>query len=135
MTHLVCAVFLVTSLFACSKHSEPPPPSPSPSTAPAPTAAPSPAEEASSTFKTVCAACHGVDGKGDGIAAASLNPKPRNYTDKAWQQSVTDEHIRDIILKGGQAMGKSPMMPAQPQLASKPEVVNELVKIVRSFGA
>jgi hypothetical protein len=26
-----------------------------------------------------CAPCHGLDGKGDGPAAASLNPKPRDY--------------------------------------------------------
>jgi caa(3)-type oxidase subunit IV len=27
-----------------------------------------------------CAGCHGPDGKGDGAAAASLTPKPRNFT-------------------------------------------------------
>ncbi len=31
-------------------------------------------------FKMDCAPCHGVDGKGDGPAAASLNPKPRDYS-------------------------------------------------------
>ncbi len=36
-----------------------------------------------SLFTTNCIACHGVNGKGDGPAAASLNPKPRNFTSKA----------------------------------------------------
>lgn len=102
-------------------------------TAPAAAAKP-PAEEAKQLFDTVCAACHGKGGKGDGPAAANLNPKPRDYTSAEWQQSVTDEEIATIIVKGGQGVGKSPLMPPQPQLANKPEVVNELVKLIRSFG-
>ncbi len=85
-------------------------------------------------FKTVCATCHGESGMGNGPAAASLNPKPRNYTDKTWQASVTDDQIKNTILMGGAAVGKSPAMPAQPQLREKPEVVTELVRIVRAFG-
>ena len=95
---------------------------------------PSPAVEARQMFKTVCSTCHGADGRGDGPGAAALNPKPRDYTDKKWQASVTDQHIKDTILKGGAAMGLSPAMPAQPQLKSKPEVVDQLVRIIRTFG-
>ncbi|HSN26256.1 MAG TPA: c-type cytochrome [Kofleriaceae bacterium] len=91
-------------------------------------------QEAQQTFDTVCSVCHGKDGRGDGPGAAALNPKPRNYTDKAWQKSVSDEQIKNTILMGGAAVGKSPAMPAQPQLREKPEVVAGLVKIVRGFG-
>jgi len=90
--------------------------------------------EARRTFQSICATCHGPDGKGNGQAAAALNPKPRNYTDKVWQASVTDDDIKKIILNGGAAVGKSPVMPAQVQLRDKPEVVDELVKIIRAFG-
>ena len=31
-------------------------------------------------FAANCVACHGADGKGDGIAAGALVPKPRNFT-------------------------------------------------------
>src|SRR5438477_12657114 len=31
-----------------------------------------------------CVLCHGPNGKGDGPAAAGLNPKPRNHTDGAY---------------------------------------------------
>lgn len=31
-------------------------------------------------FQTTCASCHGTEGKGDGVAGATLNPKPRNFT-------------------------------------------------------
>jgi hypothetical protein len=75
-----------------------------------------------------------VDGKGNGPAAITLNPKPRNYTDPAWQKSVTDDHIREIIVKGGAALGKSPNMLANPDLGDKPAVVDALVRKVRSFA-
>lgn len=97
-------------------------------------AAPSPTEEARTLFKTVCSTCHGEDGTGNGTAAAALNPKPQNYNDKAWQAKVTDDEIKKAILQGGAAVGRSPAMPAQTQLKDKPEVVEALVRIVRSFG-
>ena len=92
------------------------------------------AAEAKQLFFTVCAQCHGHDGTGMGPAAESLNPKPRNYTDAAWQKTVSDDDIKKIILEGGQAIGKSAMMPANPNLVERPEVVSELVKIIRGFG-
>ncbi|NVB82559.1 MAG: c-type cytochrome [Kofleriaceae bacterium] len=91
-------------------------------------------QEARQTFQTLCVTCHGESGRGDGIAAKNLDPKPRNYTDKAWQASVTDDQIKEIIVKGGAGVGKSPVMPASPQFEHKPGVLNELVRIVRSFG-
>jgi mono/diheme cytochrome c family protein len=121
------AIFTV-AVTACSDKRPAPAPEPAPATSAA-------AQEAHDLFNTLCSTCHGTSGKGDGVAAASLQVKPRNYTDKAWQASVTDDQIKQVILGGGPAAGKSPLMPAQPQLAGKPEVVNELVKIVRSFGS
>ena len=127
-------------LAACGKNNEPPPPSSGSPTA-QPESAPQhakggmePAAQAKAMFDTVCATCHGADGTGNGPAAASLNPKPRNYTDPAWQASVTDEDIKKTILLGGQGVGKSPMMPGQPQLREEPAVLDELVKIIRGFG-
>jgi len=134
--------FVVTCSFACSEKKSSPTPetTTTPATEPATgTTATAPAaggaaEEARSMFTTLCSTCHGTSGTGDGPAAANLDPKPRNYTDKAWQASVTDEQLKQIILGGGASVGKSAMMPASPQLQDKPEVVAELVKIVRSFG-
>jgi uncharacterized membrane protein len=92
-----------------------------------------PAELAKQQFATVCSACHGERGAGDGVAASALPVKPRNFTETAWQTTVTDEHLKTIILKGGLAVGKSPLMPPNPTLEDKPEVVAELVKLVRGF--
>ena len=91
----------------------------------------SPGEEAHVLFDQVCATCHGKNGDGQG--QVELPQKPRDYTNAEWQAKVTDDEIKKIILEGGQAVGKSNLMPAQAQLKDKPEVVAELVKIIRGF--
>jgi uncharacterized membrane protein len=103
-----------------------------PAPAPAATAGEDPAisPEVRSFFLARCATCHGATGKGDGVA---LVPKPRDYTDHAWQAAITDEQLRKVILEGGAAVGKSPLMPANPDLADKRELLDGLVRLVRSF--
>jgi len=136
MRSLLITIALVS---ACGKNSEPPPPtSGSPNAKPEsgpshprPGAEPS---QAQATFNTICVMCHGPDGTGNGPAASTLNPKPRNYTDPAWQASVTDTQLKEIIVKGGAAVGKSPAMPGNPNLQDHPEVVDGLVQIIRGFG-
>jgi len=91
-------------------------------------------KEAKEIFSTRCSTCHGAGGKGDGAAAAALNPKPRDLTSAEWQKGATDEHIRKIIVGGGAAVGKSPMMPPNADLESKPDVVRALTKLVRDLG-
>ena len=81
-----------------------------------------------------CSLCHGASGKGDGPAAGSLNPKPRDMSDQKWQGSVDDARIETVILKGGPALKLSPMMAANPDLESKPDVVRALRAKVRSLG-
>ncbi len=103
-----------------------------PKTPPGPSAAA--VAEANQIFATRCTPCHGATGHGDGQASATLNPHPRNFTDKTWQASVTDEHIQKIVQYGGAAVGKSPNMPANPDLQSKPDVVAALAQKVRGFG-
>ncbi len=133
------AALLALGATACDKKSSAAPSgagSPAAPTATAP-AAPSggaPSADAQKIFNDRCAVCHGTSGKGDGPGAVALNPKPRNYSDKAWQASVTDEQIRKTIVYGGAAVGKSPIMPSSPDLDGKTETVDGLLKIVRGFG-
>jgi cytochrome c553 len=134
-TMSLVVVSILALAAGCGKKSESPQPAPTTTEETTPAApAVAASEEAQTTFKTVCATCHGESGLGNGPGATALNPKPRNYTDKAWQASVTDDQIKQTILMGGAAVGKSPMMPAQPQLKEKPEVVAGLVQIIRTFG-
>src|SRR5688572_8815893 len=110
---IACVVVALGLATGCGKGDKPPPPtSGSPNAkpetgppdnaaapsaaapAPAPAvAAGTPAEEAASMFRTVCATCHGPEGRGNGPAASNMNPKPRDYTDAAWQASVNDEEL------------------------------------------
>jgi hypothetical protein len=84
-------------------------------------------------FENRCAICHGLDGKGRGPAAMSLNPPPRDWTDRDWQASVTDADLELVIREGGAALRLSPAMPASEH-AGRPGVVKALVAIVRAFG-
>jgi len=139
---LLALATVASVVTACSdsKPAEPtttaPAPVAAPVAAPAPAPAPvavDPVAEANTIFSTRCAACHGADGKGDGVAAASLNPKPRAYSDQDWQKSVDDSHIAKVIVEGGPAVGKSPLMTANPDLKDKPAVVAALVAKIRSY--
>jgi hypothetical protein len=84
-------------------------------------------------FATRCTTCHGPQGLGDGPGAVALNPKPRNFQDPAWQASVDDAYLAKIVLYGGAAVGRSPMMPGNPDLTGKPAVVAALVEHVRAL--
>jgi mono/diheme cytochrome c family protein len=87
--------------------------------------------QARGVFTSRCSTCHGADGKGDGPAAAGMNPRPRDLGDAAWQASVTDEYLEKIIREGGTAVGKSPLMPANPDLTAP--VVAAMREHVRSL--
>lgn len=67
-------------------------------------------------YATTCTPCHGTGGKGDGPAAAALNPKPADHTSKEVIGARTDAKLAEIIKMGGGVVGK-PTMPAAPQLS------------------
>ena len=122
--------------FACSQSESAPAPAPPPA---APSAAPAGDDvaaraEAEKIFSERCVTCHGANGGGDGPASSGLVPKPRNFQDAAWQTSVSDEYIEQIVQYGGAAVGKSPAMPANPDLMSKPAVVAALRAHVRTLA-
>ena len=127
-----CGVLLFAA--ACGKNEPAAAPAAAPAEQAAPQAAAAPKQSAQDVYATRCVPCHGAKGSGDGPAAAALNPKPRNYTDAAWQAAVTDDQLKKTILYGGAAVGKSAVMPSQPDLESQPEVLDGLVKIIRGFG-
>jgi mono/diheme cytochrome c family protein len=93
--------------------------------------APSITQASREAFQKQCSTCHGEKGDGNGPMAMALKPPARNWTDRAWQESTSDDEIRDAIVKGGRGVGKSGMMPAYDLPA---EVVDELVRLIRSFA-
>ena len=83
------------------------------------------------TYHTTCAPCHGESGKGDGPAAIALNPKPRDHSNGAYMDKLSNDHIFKVITQGGAAFGY-PTMPAQPTL--KDDTVKNVIAFVRSLS-
>jgi mono/diheme cytochrome c family protein len=52
-------------------------------------------------FKTKCARCHGLDGRGGGEEAAEQAVSPADFTDAAFMKSRTDGQFYYQILMGG----------------------------------
>lgn len=80
-----------------------------------------------------CVSCHGENGKGDGAAAAALDPKPANFTNKAFMAGLKDQQIFDAIKNGGASVGKSPLMPPFGSSLND-ENIHDVVAFLRSLG-
>ncbi len=92
--------------------------------------------EATDFFAKTCTPCHGTAGLGDGPAAIALDPKPAKYSDKAWQDGITNEEIADTIMNGKKNEDGAPsvMVGYSAMLEGKAEVVDGLVMLIRGFG-
>jgi mono/diheme cytochrome c family protein len=111
-------------------------------TAPAPAAAaakpskavvtPAVLERGQALYKANCTACHGEGGRGDGPAASSLKPPPRDHTDRAYMSTLTDEDLGKVIQIGGVLKNK-PLMPGNPQI--KGTDLDALIAYVRSLSS
>jgi len=91
------------------------------------------AEQGKKLYGQFCATCHGQSGKGDGAAAAALNPKPRDHTDKEYMSKLSDDDMLKVIKNGGASVGKSPLMP--PWGASlKDDQIQDIIAYVRTLS-
>jgi mono/diheme cytochrome c family protein len=80
-----------------------------------------------------CVGCHGATGKGDGAAAAALNPKPQDHTNGKVMKALSDKYLFEIIRDGGAAVKKAPIMPASGKKFSDQEVW-DIVAYIRSLA-
>ena len=86
-------------------------------------AVPARAVEVEKVFKFYCAQCHGLGGKGDGPNVTKDFPvSPRNFTNAKEMNKLTDADIKNVILDGGPAASKSPMMPPWSKTLTEAEV-------------
>lgn len=86
------------------------------------------------TFRAQCATCHGEFGKGDGFAAAALDPQPRDLSDAKYMAKITNDYLVKILKGGGPAVGKSPLMPALCAAMPEDELTN-LIAYIRTLSA
>jgi cytochrome c oxidase cbb3-type subunit 3 len=89
-------------------------------------------EQGKKLYGQFCASCHGQSGKGDGAAAAALNPKPRDHTDKEYMSKMTNDEMVNVIKNGGASIGKSPLMP--PWGATlKDDQIQDVIAYIRTL--
>ena len=74
-----------------------------------------------------CQRCHGVNGKGDGPKADTLEKKPADYTDKKKMSEFTDAQLKQVILEG-----KQPMPAYKGKMSDKE--LEDVLAHVRSFA-
>lgn len=80
-------------------------------------------------FKNTCASCHGAEGKGDGVAAAALNPKPRNFhSSEGWTNGRTFYDIYNTVNNGvpGTGMTAYEFIPPKDRVA--------IIQYIRTLG-
>jgi len=77
------------------------------------------ASKGKSLYLINCASCHGTDGRGDGPAAASINPKPRNYRTEQFKFGNDIVSIYNTLMKGspGTSMPSFALLPPQELFA------------------
>jgi mono/diheme cytochrome c family protein len=90
------------------------------------------AAAAKQNYTTFCVKCHGDNGKGDGPAAATLQTKPRDFTDCARMGKITDDTMFNVIKNGGKANGLSGDMQAWNQAFEDGEI-KDLAAYIRTF--
>lgn len=86
-------------------------------------------ERGKALYSQNCASCHGYSGQADGLAAAALNPKPRNFTVvEGWKNGSTKAGIYKTLQAGlpGTGMVAYDFLPPKDRMA--------LVHTVRGFG-
>jgi len=79
-------------------------------------------------YEARCAFCHGMSGKGDGIAGASLKPPPSNFTSAEYWKSASPAAMRAVIEDGkpGSAM-------VSFKATLKPGEADDLVAHIETF--
>lgn len=88
------------------------------------------AAEGGQLFQANCSSCHGLQGKGDGVAAASLEPKPANLA--AVQRDLSDAYLFWRISEGGVLSPFNSLMPAWKSLLSE-EQIWQIVTFLRTL--
>lgn len=80
-----------------------------------------------------CLKCHGEKGKGDGPSAKKLKMKMADYTNVEAMAKFSDEDMKKITLAGGEAVGKSKLMPDYKDKLSAQQVA-DVVEFIRTLA-
>lgn len=82
-------------------------------------------------FMSVCASCHGYEGKGDGMLAEELDVRPRDLANPKFMVTKSDDHLFKVIKEGGVSVGLSESMtPFNEQISD--EEIRNVIAYLRS---
>lgn len=84
-------------------------------------------------FAHYCATCHGDEGHGDGFNSYSLDPKPRDLAEPAFQAGHNDAELAAVIRSGGGVAGLSTGMPPWGRTLNERQI-HHLVAYLRSLS-
>lgn len=69
-------------------------------------------------YDSLCVSCHGIYGRGDGLLAPALAPRPRDLSDPVYQKAVSDADLLRVISEGRGAMpGAAAVLSAEERRA------------------
>lgn len=86
-------------------------------------------EKGKNLYETTCSSCHGTEGKGDGPAAAALNPPPRNFHQvDGWTNGREFNNIFKTLAEGVPGTG----MIAYEYLSVEDRIA--IIHFIRTFG-
>jgi mono/diheme cytochrome c family protein len=79
-----------------------------------------------------CAECHGHDGKAE-VIVMHMDEPPRDQTDVEYMTTLNDMFLYLAICKGGDAVGRSLIMPGWGDVLTDQEI-RDLVAWIRTFS-
>ena len=83
-------------------------------------------------YNLYCTQCHGVNGDGKGVNAATMSIAPRDHTDTKEMTARSDEELFKVIQQGGKSINKSILMPVWGGNLNDDDI-NALVKYLRKL--
>jgi len=92
---------------------------------------PAAAQAGKQIYESDCSTCHGTDARGDGPAAASLDPKPIDLADR--QTNLSDAYFFWRISEGSAMLSIDSQMPAWKGILSD-EQIWQVITYLRTFG-
>ena len=90
------------------------------------------AEAGTAAHEENCAECHGYDGRAE-VIVMHMDEPPRDQTDVEYMKTLSDLFLYLAICRGGEAVGRSLVMPGWGDFFTDQEI-RDLIAWIRTFS-